>query len=49
MIDDSELGDEGKEESISIDVVFVRVTVSTLRHEVKRPWALGCDFQASVV
>ena len=49
VIDDSELGDEGREELISVDGVFVRVTVSALERGAKRPWALGCVVQASAV
>ena len=49
VIDDSELGNEEKDESVSVVVVFVKVIVSALEREAKRPLTLGCDFQASVI
>ena len=49
VTDDSELGNEEKDESDSVVVVFVKVIVSALEREAKRPLTLGCDFQASVI
>ena len=46
--EDSEVKDVSEEESLSKSVIVERVIVSVLERGTKRPWTLGCVFQASV-
>jgi len=45
--EDSEVGDDGKDESLGV-VIVDGVIVSARRRGTKRPWILGCVLHASV-
>ena len=46
--DDSDVGEDGVDELMLRDLVALGVIVSAREHDMNRPYARGCDLQASV-